>query len=130
MGLAPTKSKTIGALKIPPGYFFDFLRGVFDGDGSIYSYFDPRWKSSFMFYMSFVSASPDHVAWLQEQVAEQLDIYGHVTKNQKSTLFQLKYAKADSLKILRKMYRQKGTICLSRKKLKIEKILRIVGERL
>ena len=83
-----------------------------------------------MFYMSFVSASPDHVAWLQEQVAEQLDIYGHVTKNQKSTLFQLKYAKADSLKILRKMYRQKGTICLSRKKLKIEKILRIVGERL
>lgn len=57
LGLTPHKSKTIGKLKIPNKYFFDFLRGVFDGDGSCYSYWDLRWASSFMFYTSFSSGS-------------------------------------------------------------------------
>ena len=38
LGLSPAKSKTIGVLKIPNKYFFDFLRGSFDGDGCSYSY--------------------------------------------------------------------------------------------
>ncbi len=38
IGLTPAKSKTIGKLKIPEIYFFDFLRGVLDGDGYAYSY--------------------------------------------------------------------------------------------
>jgi len=42
IGLTPNKSKTISKLKIPNKYFFDFLRGHFDGDGSCYSYWDPR----------------------------------------------------------------------------------------
>src|SRR3989344_1512456 len=50
IGLTPRKSKTLGAIDIPNKYFFDFLRGHFDGDGSFYSYWDPRWRSSFMFY--------------------------------------------------------------------------------
>lgn len=45
IGLTVKKSKTIGKLKIPKKYFFDFLRGHFDGDGSCYSYWDPRWKT-------------------------------------------------------------------------------------
>jgi len=57
IGLTPNKSKTIGSLKIPDKYFFDFLRGHFDGDGSCYSYWDNLWDSSFMFYIKFYSAS-------------------------------------------------------------------------
>src|SRR4030043_1342949 len=57
IGLTPNKTKTIGALRIPNRYFFDFLRGHFDGDGTCYSYWDPRWKSSFMFYIVFNSCS-------------------------------------------------------------------------
>lgn len=57
VGLTPAKSKTLGPLKIPRRYFFHFLRGVFDGDGCTYSYWDPRWRSSFMYYVCFVSAS-------------------------------------------------------------------------
>lgn len=43
IGLTPAKSKTIGKLLIPDEYFFDFLRGSFDGDGGTYSYWDKRW---------------------------------------------------------------------------------------
>jgi len=66
IGLMPNKTKIIRDVKIPSKYFFDFLRGHFDGDGSFYSYWDPRWRSSFMFYTVFVSASKNHIEWLQK----------------------------------------------------------------
>jgi len=130
IGLMPNKSKVIGKVKIPSQYFFDFLRGIFDGDGCTYSYWDPRWKSSFMFYTSFVSASGSHISWLQKEIEKRLKIRGHITGDGKKVLKQLKYAKADSLKLLRKMYHGAKVLCLSRKRLKIEKMLSIVGGRL
>lgn len=129
IGLMPNKTKIIGSLKIPRKYFFDFLRGHFDGDGSTYSYFDPRWRSSFMFYTTFVSASKTHVLWLQEEIHKLLGIRGHITGNGKRrSVYQLKYAKAESLRLLRKMYYSKNVMHLSRKRLKVEKMMRIVGE--
>lgn len=131
IGLMPNKSKVIGEVKIPGEYFFDFLRGSFDGDGCTYSYWDPRWKSSFMFYTTFVSASEAHITWLQKMIEEQLGLHGHMTHGgPNQVLHQLKYAKAESLKLLRKMYERKGSIYLLRKRLKIDKMLRIVGEKL
>lgn len=129
IGLMPNKTKTIGSLKIPQKYFFDFLRGHFDGDGSTYSYFDPRWKSSFMFYTAFVSASKTHVLWLQEEIRKLLGIHGYITgSGKRKSVYQLKYAKAESLRLLRKMYYSKNVMHLSRKRLKVEKMMRIVGE--
>ena len=131
IGLTPAKSKTLSKLAIPEKYFFHFLRGVFDGDGSIYSYWDPRWKSSFMFYVCFASASRAFIDWLRENVERQLSIRGHVTIAKRNICYQLKYAKSDGLKILRRMYHNtpKGSY-LSRKRLKIEHTLRIVGKSL
>jgi hypothetical protein len=65
IGITPNKSKTIGHIKIPEEHFFDFLRGSFDGDGCFYSYWDPRWKSSYMFYTVFISASKKHIDWIR-----------------------------------------------------------------
>ncbi|MEI6864056.1 MAG: hypothetical protein WCK46_01640 [Candidatus Adlerbacteria bacterium] len=129
VGLTPAKSKTLGPLKIPNKFFFDFLRGVFDGDGCTYSYFDPRWHSSFMIYSCVASSSSAFVAWLQETLAKKLAIKGHITVTQKKH-YQLRYAKTESIKLLKKMYSQPGCICLRRKRLKIEKMLSIVGEHL
>lgn len=131
IGLSNAKSRTIGPLKIPDKYFFDFLRGSFDGDGCFYSYWDPRWKSSFMFYTSFISASLKHVDWLQSEILKRLKISGHITKSKKINLYyQLKYAKSDSLKILKKIYpAKKQFVCLSRKRLKINEALGIIGEK-
>ena len=127
IGITSAKSKTIWKISIPKEYFFDYLRGEFDGDGSIYSYWDKRWKTSFMFYVCFASASRNHTIWLQNEINSHLNISGHITKSQNSSVFQLKYAKADSVKIIEKMYRDSSNIHLSRKKLKIDKILAIVS---
>jgi hypothetical protein len=130
IGLFKAKSKTIGEIKIPKELFFDFLRGCFDGDGTIYSYWDKRWKSSFMFYVSFATASYDFMFWLRNSIENTTDAFGHVKKDGRGLTYQLTYAKSDSLKILREMFKNKKAISLSRKKLKIKKILAIVGEKL
>lgn len=130
IGLMPKKSKIIGKIKIPQQYFFDFLRGSFDGDGCTYSYWDPRWKSSFMFYTTFVSASSKHITWLRDEIYKRLKVHGHLTGDGRKITFQLKYAKADSIKILKKMYPLRNALCLSRKRLKIEEMLSIVGKSL
>ncbi len=127
IGVLPNKSKTIGLIDIPSSYFMDFVRGLFDGDGSFYSYFDSRWKSSFMFYTSFVSASYKHVTWLQLKMREYVGVDGHITHGRGVSVYQLKYAKTESLKILKKMYYSGSVICLSRKRKKIEKALKIAG---
>lgn len=125
IGLAPAKSKVVGSLKIPDEYFFDFLRGHFDGDGTFYSYWDPRWKSSHMFYTVFISASKDHIYWLRHALSRRLGIRGHISKSRKNSAYQLKYAKAESLKLLPKMYYADSIAYLSRKFQKVKKALAI-----
>lgn len=129
IGLTPRKSHTIGALSVPDELFFDFLRGSFDGDGCFYSYFDPRWKNSFMFYINLLSSSERHAVWLQESIERLCGVKGHTvfTGREGHKIHGLRYAKRESLVILDRMYPHKQVVCLSRKRLKIEKALRIVG---
>lgn len=130
IGIFPCKSKMLKEILVPDMYYFDFLRGVFDGDGSSNSYWDLRWKSSFMFYVNFASASKVFIDWIRMKNNMLCEIFGHTTKNKNDSCFQLKYAKRDSLVLLKKMYYSSTVICLSRKRLKNEKILGIVGESL
>lgn len=117
LGLTPRKSKTIGKLKIPDLYFFDFLRGSFDGDGSLYSYWDKRWSSSFLFYLSFTSASPKHLYWLQSSIKGLAGVNGSI--NIGAGVFQLKYAKTEAKKIFKKMYHSDKIPRLERKYKKV-----------
>ncbi len=131
IGLTPNKSLTLGALKIPDEYFFDFLRGSYDGDGCFYSYFDPRWKSSFMFYFTFVSASQPHILWLWETIERLSVLKGHMTiTGKKCVIYSLKYAKKETLELLKYIYPHPEVMCLERKRLKIVEALRIVGIKL
>lgn len=124
IGLTPSKSKTIPKLQIP-NYYFDFLRGCFDGDGCFYSYFDPRWRNSFMFYVTFVSASKIFIDWIRKENKYFCGVVGHISKDGKGSTYQLKYAKKESLELIRKMYYNEQVICLSRKKKKILEALKI-----
>lgn len=125
IGIMPAKSKIIEKINLPGEFFWDYLRGCFDGDGCFYSYWDPRWRSSHMFYLEFVSASKKHIHWLRGEIRRKINITGHITNDKKRSMCQLKYAKKDSLEIIKKMYYNPRVICLSRKKLKIQKALRI-----
>jgi len=123
IGILPCKSKTISEIKIPTNYFYDYLRGYFDGDGSFYSYWDKRWKSSHMFYIEFVSGSKIHIEWLRKKLNSDLRIFGHISNDKSKNVFQLRYAKKESMEILKKMYYNNTVVCLSRKRQKIKKAL-------
>ena len=125
LGLTQRKSKTMGGVKIPTAFLFDFLRGHFDGDGTFYSYWDPRWRSSFMFYTVFISASEQHIHWVRDTIHEALKIKGHITKNVNNSAYQLKYAKSESLKLLPKLYYDNQAVCLLRKRVKITAALKV-----
>jgi hypothetical protein len=125
IGITPHKSKTIGVVKLPDLYFYDFLRGHFDGDGTFYSYWDPRWRSSFVFYTEFISASKTHIDWIRSELFNRLKISGHISKSVNSSVYQLKFAKAESLKLLPRLYYNPEVVCLSRKRIKIEDALAV-----
>lgn len=124
-GIPPRKSKILTEVIVPDQYFFDFLRGHHDGDGSFYAYWDPRWKSSYMFYLVFMSASKKHVEWLQGRIAGFLGTGGRIT--QARSVYLLRYAKKESLLLLKKMYYSKNVTTLKRKQDKIKKLLKVEG---
>jgi len=127
IGIYPNKSKTIGNIAVPAEFFFDFLRGHFDGDGCAYSYFDKRWKSSFMFYISIVSASPPFIDGIRLIIQGHLGIKGHLTRAKESTLVQLRYAKREAVILASKMYENNPELYLIRKRLKINGILSTIA---
>jgi len=118
IGLTPNKTKTIEKLKIPDKYFFDFLRGCFDGDGSSYSYWDQRWASSFMFYTNFSSGSLFHLKWIRSKLKILLKINGHIKSSRR--IWQLCYAKKESRILFSKIYYRKNLPCLKRKYKKLK----------
>lgn len=114
VGLTPNKSKSLSVLDIPDEYYCDFLRGLFDGDGSCYAYADKRWKSSFMYYMTFASASLDFVRYLQATNSRLAGTgMGSIRKSKNAYI--LAYAKKDSLKLFAFMWYKADVVCLRRK---------------
>lgn len=113
IGLMPNKSRVVGVLNIPDKFFFDFLRGHLDGDGSIKKYLDPIYKNSLRLYVSFLSASKNHIQWIRHRIASFLNITGSIREHNNS--YYLSYAKRDSIKLLKSMYYKENLPCLKRK---------------
>lgn len=124
IGIKANKSKSVAEISIPELYFFDFLRGVFDGDGTIYVSRDKRWRSAETKVMGFASGSMDFLIWLQKNLKVSLHTTGFITNG--SRVLQLRYGKSDATKIARAMYVEATSPRLERKFAKIQKILRIV----
>lgn len=127
IGLYPNKTKTLKKLKIPDKYFCHFLRGHFDGDGYSYSYWDKRWRSSFMLYVGFCSASKSHIEWLDETIKKLYKIKGVISCTKKNVYY-LKFSKNCSLILLKKMYPHNKIVFLKRKKFKIDRSLGIIDK--
>jgi Homeodomain-like domain-containing protein len=132
IGLTPAKSLTLGPLAIPDEYFADFFRGCIDGDGSIFSYIDryhtaknPRYVYQRL-YVSLVSASPAFVRWLQERVEKLTGLRGAVGNRRtpdRRTMWHVRFAKHESMALLRWMYYARGVPALVRKRLAAEPFL-------
>ncbi len=114
IGLTKNKSKTIGPLLIPQEYFFDFLRGCFDGDGNIDISYHPESKHP-QLRIRLCSASLIFLRWIKDELNLLSGITtGWIYSNSKG-LHVLSYAKTDSIKILRNMYYSNVKYYLDRK---------------
>lgn len=118
IGLTSAKSKTIKSVKIPPSYFRDFLRGLFDGDGSFYAFRDKRWPNSFSFKLSIASASIEFIKWLKSILSEYYGVKGYLHKG--AGVWNLEYVKGDTKKIFLAMYHSNDILYLERKYRKIK----------
>jgi hypothetical protein len=114
VGLTPNKSKTIGALSIPDIYYPDFLRGLFDGDGTIYGFWDKDWPNCLRYSVGFTSASHLFLQWLQTSNS-RLAFTLPGTLRLSGRAYILSYGKADSRKLFSFMYYTKNVPKLNRK---------------
>jgi hypothetical protein len=121
IGLTPAKSKTIREVVVPEEFFPDFLRGLFDGDGSFYTFWDKRWPSSFVFKLTFASASSNFIYWLKERNTYFFEVNGFVHKG--AGVLNLEYTKGDSKRLITAMYHSPEVLFLPRKRDKIESAL-------
>lgn len=127
IGLMPNKSLVLREVTVPDEIFSHFVRGLFDGDGTTYSYWDKRWRSSHMVYTGFASASPIFLRWLQKKIAEFYGIRGAISAYQGHRAEQLVYAKKASKVLASTMYAGAGGLLLSRKHLKLFTALAIIA---
>lgn len=118
IGITKAKSKTIKAVAVPDLYFADFLRGLFDGDGTFYTSWDKRWPSSFVFQIAFASASFDFIAWLKSKLADLYSVKGVICNG--DGVFNLRYMKGDTRKLVAVMYYREDLLYLNRKYNKIQ----------
>ncbi|MGH7334324.1 MAG: LAGLIDADG family homing endonuclease [Candidatus Rokuibacteriota bacterium] len=132
IGLTPAKSLTLGALTVPKEYFVDFFRGCIDGDGSVLVYTDryhmvknERYQYERL-YVNLVSASRPFLDWIQEEVRCLAGVNGVIEAKRepgRRTIWLLRYAKRESIRLLRWMYYAPDLPCLSRKREKAEQFL-------
>lgn len=73
-GLTPRKSLTLAGLVFPPSLFWDVVRGLIDGDGSIKSYVHNPIQRAYPGYtyerleVHFHTASLAHAQWIQAEL--------------------------------------------------------------
>ncbi len=127
VGLFPAKTYTIGKIKVPDEYFRDFLRGHLDGDGSITVYIDRyniyrgRTYINKRIFVRFTSASEVHIKWLFRKINILVGIKGTLiykpppTRN-RVPMWDIKFAKKESIKLLNWIYYQENLPCLKRKR--------------
>jgi hypothetical protein len=124
LGLTQRKSLTLRAVSVPDAVFLDFTRGLLDGDGSVKT---PTVVPNPMRYpgrlyqqlrVQFNSASEQHLVWLRERLNLHLEIGGWLGTHPragKHTMYSLRYAKHESMALLRALYRDPAAPRLERK---------------
>lgn len=104
LGLTKNKSLTVKFPCVPDDYLRDFIRGVFDGDGSVFFQKD---SINYPIRTKFCSSSGDFITrlefCLQELGLPKRNIYEQKTKN--GIFYTFKYGHKDSVKLFEILYK-------------------------
>lgn len=103
LGLTKNKSLTVKFPNVPNEYLRDFVRGVFDGDGSVF--FEKRAKALCL-RTKFCSGSRNFIKIIEERLRDlgipPRNIYRQKTKN---SYYEFKYGHKDSEKLFAILYK-------------------------
>lgn len=111
LGLTPRKSKILRFPVVLNEFLADFIRGCFDGDGSIIVWRDPRWKHPWQIRTVFCSGSHIFLDDMQKRLREVAGLSnGSIQKSTRS--HNLCYSIADSVKLYNFMYSNKNDTVL------------------
>ena len=102
LGVTPKKSLTIQFPPVPAPFLSHFIRGVFDGDGSVFR--EPRSPTSPL-RVFFVSGSTRFITILEDKLHSEAGLRKQtIYSRQKMTSFYFKYGHEDSLKFFNFIY--------------------------
>ena len=122
LGLTARKSKTLRFPIVSASYLPDFVRGYFDGDGTVWFWKDPRWRHPWQLKASFYSGSQAFLEALRALLQQHANLSpGSLTTL--PTAFELRYCITDGLKLYRWMYDDRMALCLHRKRDRFEEFL-------
>jgi len=114
VGLAPRKSLTIGALRVPKEFIASLARGLFDGDGHVANFIHAPTRAAAPNYryerlwVYFNSGSRTHLEWLGAQLKSQLDLDSYLdvqkARPHKNEFYRLKLGNGASRRMLAAFY--------------------------
>ena len=116
LGIYPRKTYNLGVLNIPKSYFADFVRGFFDGDGTVYIYNVNGVKQ---LKSGFVSVSLDFMEDFNVKLCKALGIIEkplHRSVGKPMMQYTSCFYIDDSKKLAQLMYGKKPLLYLERKK--------------
>jgi intein/homing endonuclease len=122
-GLIPRKSKIISFPDIPKKFAGHFIRGLFDGDGSVMVWRESRWRRTWQIRASFTSGSKNFLLGLKNYL-ESIDgsLRGNISPITRG--HHLRYiSMPECIALYRFMYSGRPDIYLKRKKDKFESFL-------
>jgi hypothetical protein len=120
IGMRSRKTWNMGKLDIDMRYFNDFLRGVIDGDGCVYSW-KHKSNNHTQWSLRISGAAPKFINWLLIYTEEYFSVKGkiYVQKcSNKSDMYIIKFGKLATQKIISLTY-YKDSFCLERKLTKV-----------
>lgn len=128
LGITPRKSLTLQFPKVPLEYLNDFIRGYFDGDGSIYVE-----KRNQAVRFAIFSGSKNFLVVLKKHLKIILpSVRGKLYKRKGARCYDLRYFRIDDIpKLFEFLYpKAQNTLCLKRKYEKFQDALTIVRNRI
>jgi len=119
LGITPRKTFRLKPLKIPNKYFSDFVRGFFDGDGSVYIY---KVNNTPQVKVAFVGASLPFIANINQQICKQIGVpqksvhkQDSLKRKNRKTQYAINFYVNDCAKLYEFMYKNKPELYLNRK---------------
>ena len=112
--IVPNKTDKYLLPKMPDRYFRHFVRGYFDGDGSICESFSNANSLTATLYATFCSGSYHFIHSLFDRVHQILGLVGHLQDFGTGKKWQIKYNTNDAIKLLSWMYKD-SSVSLDRK---------------